>query len=253
MTDRRAAAVAVVTAMLGFGTAAEACFMEAGLAGGLNVSHPSSISVLVATRRALDDGLPGGVDTTDPASNHRLLSSVYVSAQYLAWHASTEKLPGPGYSTLFLQSGLWMAYNSRGQFSRFHAAPAGEDETVVLLSDYILPALLAGGLSVSEAASRGLIVTSGPDGAAALEHFGATIDGFDASPIPTLARRQSVHRPGEAMPGEHPRGAPRARDRRAEIAHEGPRDGGRRAEARAMQSSAPARRSSTTSRLCSPC
>ena len=67
-----------------------------------------------------------------------------------------------------LQSGLWMTYVGAGEPSRFHAAPAAEDETVLVLSDYILPALLTGRLSVQEAADRGLVAASGPDGPAAL-------------------------------------------------------------------------------------
>ncbi len=157
-------------------SSATACFMELGLNGGLSVSHPSSIPVLVATRTAIEkEKLPRLGQAAVGDDDAMLVYSVY---RYLAMHADRSRLSGPAYKALFLGTALWVEVNSGCGEACFHAKPAQPGETSIVIADAAMAALFAGTMAFDEATQAGLVAAHGPEGDAALAHFGETIASF---------------------------------------------------------------------------
>ena len=74
--------------------------------------------------------------------------------QRLAWHSDHE---GPALAVLLTQSGAWMRINDPETGARYHADPATETETALLLPDTAYAALLDGKLTVRDATELGLL------------------------------------------------------------------------------------------------
>ncbi len=164
------AGVAVAAALAAVSPAA-ACFMEIGLNGGLYVSHPATIPVIVNTRAAVDEGRVRDLRGLPERERERILEAVYAAGQTLALHATRMQMAGPRYSTLFIQSRLWTEYDNGPLAGRFHAGPADPGETVLVIDDGVVSEIMTGRLGVAQATDAGLILARGPEAHAAAEHF----------------------------------------------------------------------------------
>lgn len=173
---------------------AMACFLEFGLAGGFGIGHPASVPVLVATQQAIDSGV---LQASAPPperggpAGHAVQMRYYVVGQQVSQHAIAVRIPGPPYSALLVDSGVWIAFNGLGAASRFHAPAADDGADVLVMSDLLLPALLSGQMSVKEAAAQDLIFTAGPQAEAALAHFDRLITAY-LQPGPVEANAKAL-------------------------------------------------------------
>jgi len=171
-------------AALALGAPAAACYKEMGLAGSLTISHPSAITVLLATRAAVQSGEVRKVSHPVDNAFSEDLALLYATGQYLALHGQTLEPAGPDYAVLLLKSGVWIGFGAGHEGGAFHIdAPAQADTNVLVLDEGVLATLLQGGLSIPEALSRNLVAASGPEAQAAAAYFAGLLDGFATSSV----------------------------------------------------------------------
>lgn len=177
-----AAALAVALCLPG-GVAA--CYKESGLGGWLSVTHPASLSVMVATRDATVAGDLPDMPRGPVAGSGDLgaLSTAYVTTQYLVLEAQRAPVTGPGYAVVFLATGVWIDLDRGSAVARFHVDPPARDATTLVLDDALLAALLAQRVTLPDALDRGLLAASGPKAQAATAHFAALVARFAATEL----------------------------------------------------------------------
>jgi len=158
------------------GNLASACALHV-LEPKMQLSHPLALGVAVATRQALDQGLFAALPSGEKARHQALLDLMPVTER-LAAYVSGTAIPTPGYSLLLLRTGLWLHLDGEQGVAKFHAEPAGADDTTLVINESAYRALLDGSLSVASALDKGLLAVTGPDGDAATAHLAAVLAGF---------------------------------------------------------------------------
>ena len=151
------AALSIIVAASLVAAPAVSCSLEALDLSGFSIDHRGSIPVALATREAIEKGFIAQL----PKDNIARYSALYIirlkavsHMQRLAWHSDHE---GPELAVLLTQSGAWMRINDPETGARYHADPATETETALLLPDTAYAALLDGELTVREATELGLL------------------------------------------------------------------------------------------------
>lgn len=152
---RRLVSIAALAATLVAGPAG-ACYFHGSFDGGFASSYPGSISIAVATRAAVEEGL---LDALPEEANSRAaaLYRIRVVAGRSVMNMAAVRVPGPPVFVLLTQSGTWIRLNDPASGAVFHSDPPGPDDTKILLSDQALEGLLTGNLSVDMLEEHGLI------------------------------------------------------------------------------------------------
>lgn len=142
------------------------CSLEAraDVSGAFVIEHRGSIPIAIATRNAMDAGHLARLPD-EASARLAQLKLVQVRAiahvRKLTFRPRTdEDLP---IAVLLTQSGAWIRFNDRRFGARYHAEPATESETALLVPDNVYEALLDGKMSVSDAVRLGLIRVYGAE------------------------------------------------------------------------------------------
>lgn len=167
---------------------ATACFLELGIAG-IATGDPLAIPVLIATRAAAE---AGAVPVLDMADRERLNRAIMILG-YVPGVLDGAKvdLPPVTFSVLQAQSGYWSRYTiSDGVVSAEpHSSAPGKDETVLVVSDAALLAILQGSGTAVSLSQAGAFQSRGADAGQAHDAYLELLDHFAASGIgKTIAR-----------------------------------------------------------------
>ena len=161
MRDKRTAAALLAAALLaGLPGASLGCGYEAG-PGGITTAHASSIPVALAVRAALDAGrLDPLADAPGP------LALVRANGALRSFSAVLDDAPAetPAVAVVLVEAHLWSRMLTGPGGVRFEAhvnGPAPGD-AIVVTSESVLRALLAGKLRWSDALAAGLVVVDAP-------------------------------------------------------------------------------------------
>lgn len=135
-----------------------------------NIDHPMGLSVAVATRRAIDDGLlpepeENGNDATRRA---RAITVLKGTQQRLEQVLTGEELLGlPDFFVLLIESRTWAFFRPTASGFDPNCIPdppnlSAEDDVdrdaVIVVTETVLEKIVAGGLSFDAALMRGLVV-----------------------------------------------------------------------------------------------
>jgi hypothetical protein len=91
-----------------------------------------------------------------------------------------QRLTGPGFSLLLVESGLWTRYvpDGEGVTIAVHTAGPQPTDAVVLTGEAVIEAIASGRLAPEEAFRRGLIVVDGPGRAGLTPLLRAALSGL---------------------------------------------------------------------------
>lgn len=159
---------------------AMACSLEAtaDLSGAFAVDHRGSIAVAIATRNAID---AGHIAEIPKEASARLAQLKLVQLRAISHVRKAAFRPrknaGPPVAVLLTQSGAWIRFNDPRFGAVYHANPATESETALLVPDTVYDALLDGRMSVESATELGLIRVYGTeDEGLAIASFSSVLD-----------------------------------------------------------------------------
>jgi hypothetical protein len=149
---------------------AGACGFHGAMGDGFSAMHPRSLEVAFAVREAADQGRldaalldvrAAGVLGVVRATKHLRELGLQLGENPEAWSAA------PSMTLLFVESALWARYarSAQGMTPQVHIQGPEAGDVVVVTSEAVINAILAGRLSAGEAMNRGLMVLDGPGGA----------------------------------------------------------------------------------------
>lgn len=147
--------VAVFAASLAAGPAG-ACYFHGSLQGGFSSAFPGTVSIAVATRSAVDQGILEAL-SADPRARASALYRIRLAAGRHVVNMAAVKAPGPPVSVLLTQSHTWIRLNDPVHGAVFHSNPPEADGTVIMLPDRAFEGLLEGTYSVSEVEKYGIM------------------------------------------------------------------------------------------------
>jgi hypothetical protein len=157
--------IGVFAGVAGLATPAISCSLEASadLSGAFSVGHRGSIAIAIATHDAIEAGHIAALPKENAARHaqlERVRQKAIAHVQKLIEHAQNNGQP---VAVLLTQSGAWMRFNDPHFGTIYHANPATEGETELLLPDTVYAALLDGKMSVQRAVELGLIRVYGTE------------------------------------------------------------------------------------------
>jgi hypothetical protein len=157
--------IGVFAGVAGLATPAISCSLEASadLSGAFSIGHRGSIVIAIATHDAIVAGHIAALPNDNAArfaQLDRVRQRAIAHVQKLTEHTQNNGLP---VAVLLTQSGAWMRLNDPDNGAIYHADPAAEGETELLLPDMVYAALLDGKMSVQRAVELGLIRVYGTE------------------------------------------------------------------------------------------
>lgn len=167
-----------------------ACGFHAGIGGGVTVAHTASVPVAMALRNALDAGRLAPLPELAPLlALARANNTMRTFAGLLPLRADTTAV-----SLVMIESHLWGRVQPDPAGTRFQPhvdGPAGGD-IIVVTSEPVLRAMLAGRIDWDTARAAGLIVVDGPaEPAEAMSRsLGRLTSGFAPAPQRAAAVRR---------------------------------------------------------------
>lgn len=146
-----------------FAAPVASCSLEALDLRGFSVDHRGSIPIALATRAAIDAGQIEELPKEDSA-RYKVLSVIRDrAAAHMQRLAAEVLLGGPELAVLLTQSGAWMRINDPRSGAQYHASPAADTESAVLVPDTVYVSLLDGEMTVKQAADLGLLRVYGTE------------------------------------------------------------------------------------------
>jgi hypothetical protein len=146
----------------------QACGFDGAFDGSFGVSHPRSIEVAVAVRRAVEEGMlpPSALEPIVPgaAGLWRATDRLHALERRLSAIAVSASFPVASMAILFIDSGLWTRFTrvAAGYSSQIHIPTAGAEEIAVVTDEATVAGILDGLMSPRSAIDRGLIVVDAP-------------------------------------------------------------------------------------------
>ncbi len=143
---------------------ADACKLHTMTLNGLQTGHPASVSVSLATRRAVDNDQ---ITELPRATRQSRLDALADIEAALLSAVATLRHPGsaqaPIFSLYLTESGHWIRFipNASGWTPQHHQAGAEGSEVVVIVSDTAMHGLLLHELTVADAQALGVLVATG--------------------------------------------------------------------------------------------
>jgi len=187
-----------------------ACAYHVAISGGVTVAHAASVPVAMAVHAAVDAGRLAPLPELPP-----LLALVRASNAMRTFAGLLAPVSGDGTAVAFVlvESHLWGRAVPDAIGTRFHAHVDGPiaGDIVVVTSETVLNALLAGRIDWNAARASGVVVLDGPAGpAAALSRWlgrqfatAATAPrhaGIDMQELPPRATQRGRTPPKETAP-----------------------------------------------------
>jgi hypothetical protein len=161
---------------------ADACKLHTMTLNGLQTGHPASVSVSLATRRAVDNGQISGLPRA--TRQQRLDAIADVEAVFLSAVVSLRHsgfLQAPVFSLYLTESAHWIRFipNASGWTVHLHQADAAGSEIVFIVSDTAMRGLLIDELTIADAQALGVLVATGdpPGRELALASIAEWLDG----------------------------------------------------------------------------
>jgi hypothetical protein len=175
--------VVAASIFIGIGPAAACMYDGASTA---SAKYPRAIEVATALRersnaQILDRQLVAPT-FVNMLGYHRAVRRLQRLRDSLERVAHDQRLTGPGFSLLLVESGLWTRYvpDGEGVSIVVHAAGPQPADVVVLTGEAVIEAIGSGRLAPEEAFRRGLIVVDGPGGAGLTPLLRAALSGLAA-------------------------------------------------------------------------
>lgn len=172
---------AVVWICIQIGSAA-ACMYDG--ASTVSAKYPRAVEVATALRdksntQILDRQLVAPT-FVNMLGYHRAVRRLQRLRDSLERALHEQRLTGPGFSLLLVESGLWTRYVPDGEGVTIAAHTAGPQPTdaVVLTGEAVIEAIGSGRLAPEEAFRRGLIVVDDPGGAGLTALLRAALSGL---------------------------------------------------------------------------
>jgi hypothetical protein len=150
---------------------AVACGFDGLMEGNWTPLHPRSIDVAAAVREQADKGLLDAslLDARSAGPMGMLRATKQLRGLGLRFtQGAVSASTAPSMAVLLVESGLWTRYTrtAEGITPQVHVAGPDPVDAVIVTSEAVITAVLAGRLTARQAFDRGLVVVDGPAKAA---------------------------------------------------------------------------------------
>lgn len=141
------------------------CALHTSSITGLQVSHPSSITVSLATRKALSTGTVSSIGR--PGTHDKLQNLEQIVNSFHAFGQVAEGLQSArgDFAVYLTESRLWTRFtgSENGWQVEYHLSDPNNDDTVLVMSDTGLKGLFDETLSLDQAKQLRLLVAAGKE------------------------------------------------------------------------------------------
>lgn len=161
---------------------ASACALHTSSITGLQVSHPASITVSVATRNAMESGTVVDLGVAGAGEKQKILAQIENAFHRFGEIAQQQQSRGESFTVYLTESRLWTRFNisDNGWLVEHHVNGPEKEDTVIVLSDTALKELFDDTLSVKDAEELKLLVVDSDKDVeiVALRSFGQILSAF---------------------------------------------------------------------------
>ena len=182
---------------------ASACALHTSSITGLQVSHPATITVSVATRNAMDLGTVNSLGTPGTEDKNRILTQIEKSFHAFGEIAEQQQVLGESFTVYLTESRLWTRFtgSETGWLVEHHRGGPESGDTILVLSDTALQGLFDSTLSVDKAKKLQLLVVDGiqETETTALQSFQQILSAYLQSESEHIGAASELHKhPGQS-------------------------------------------------------